>query len=210
MENLFNKLVEENESHEENFVTPQSIAWKLLTDDYHEDLSGALLAFSPDYTQEEDPASFLFEMLLTICLELVSQMALIMHTTEELDNSDSNVVLTKKDFQFEVFFARIKKIFSGVSILFSVGTYDSNSNYTMVEQILKNRYCRVIFRYNHENAIHFDKNDVPDDVNYHFILNENYKNTNDLRNIYAVIVNKNIIYKLSFDKIAKIASTKCV
>ena len=208
MENLFNKLIEESEAYESDYATPQSIAWKLLTDDYHEDLSGALLGFSPDISKEEDPASFSFEMLLTICLEMVSHMALIMHTSSE-NISDDTLILTEKDFQFEEFFTQIKKILGAVSILFSVNTYDNNSNNYTIKKILDGRYCRIVFRYNKNDKIHFDRNGVPDDVNYHFILNDSYENKTDLRDIYAIIVRKDIIYKLSFNKVNKIRNMHC-
>ena len=207
MENLFNKLMDESEAVEDDFSTPQSVAWKLLTDDYHEDLSAALLAFSPDISKEEDPASFSFEMLLTICLELISHMALIMHTDD--NTTDNDVTLTRKDYHFEDFFTQIKKILGKVSILFSFNKYDNNNNDYTIKKILDGRYCRVVFRHNKKDRIYFDRNDVPDDVNYHFILNESYEFNSDLRNIYAIIVEKDIIYKLSFDKISKIASMRC-
>ena len=208
MENLFNKLMEESEAYESDFTTPQSIAWKLLTDDYHEDLSAALLAFSPDILKEDDPVSFSFEMLLTICLEMVSHMALIMNTKEETLENDE-VTLTEKNFLFEDFFTQIKKILGRVSVLFSYIKYDNNNNDYTINKILNDRYCRIVFRYNKKDKVYFDKNDVPDDVCYHFILNESYEHKKDLREIFAVIVKKDDIYKLSFNKVNKITSTRC-
>lgn len=209
MESLFGKLMEENQAEASDFSTPQSIAWKLLMEDYHEDLSAVFLGFSPDEGKDEDPTSFLFEMLLTICMEMISHMALIMHS-DETNEQTENVVLREKDFDFEQFFPQVKKIMTKASILFSFNKYNSDSSQQNIKRTLDERYCRTIFRFNKKDLHYFDENDVPDEVNYHFILNEGYNKTKNLREIYTVIINKNIIYKLSFDRVQKINGSKCL
>lgn len=208
MESLFNKLMDENNEPDSSVMSPQGIAWKLLMEDSIESLSSVITAFSPDYVKEEDPKTFLFELFITVCMELMSQIAIISKSNDNYQENDDPVVLSKKDLNFNETFAHIKKLFAKVSLLFSVNKYENVSSHVQNE-IVNKRYCRIVFRYNKKDKKLFDLNEVPDDLNYHFVLNEGYTKKKNLREIYAIIIDQDTIYKLSFDTVEKIGSSGC-
>ena len=66
----------------------------------------------------------------------------------------------------------------------------------------KHSYCRIALRGLPEDNGFFEmqKKNISSNKLYHFILNSNYKETTDIRDIYAVIKINNIGYKINFVK----------
>jgi len=204
IENRINQICCENDS--DDVYTPASIAWKLLMDDIDDSLSANLMAMTPDNDEDSDPVSFLFEILITIFMEMIFDLAII---NNEIDNDNGfNPDISK--FNINDFLPILEKKFNRVSILLNINTYDKKSDdHENLRNILDNRYCRVILRHCPEDSHIFKKNNIPSELNYHIILNQMYKQKSDLKNIYAIIIIENIIYKISFNLVKKINTSRC-
>jgi hypothetical protein len=210
MKRLVNKLVEDNENRPDEYYTPQNLAWKLLMDDLDEELTGVLQANSPDFQWEEDPSSFLFEILITIFMEMIFDMAIIMNSSEnEFNNCDKEFKPDMKKFNIDDFLPKLKEKFERVSILINIEKHKRTNSDEFLKEIIDDRYCRVILRYYHEDKKLFRKYNVPDDLHYHMILNGNYKKKNKLDDIYAIIILNDFVYQISFLPIKQLGSEKC-
>ena len=64
----------ENECEDEIVFDCETIAWKILMDDEMD--MGKMLTWSPD-DGEDDPASYMFELLINIMMEMIYGMLLI-------------------------------------------------------------------------------------------------------------------------------------
>lgn len=223
-------------SRESNFTSPESIAERLLYPDEEgktpEDLSSIILGFSPD-GNDDDPQTFLFELLLTICMEMM-QSILISMCEDDSDN-DSDIDSNGKDgegdeyieFDYTVenvveVMREIKKAFAKASILFSWTIYDANKKDTASH--ICERYCRTVFRFSEQDTKYFENNDdADDDKEYHFVLNNGYtpnkssgkskKNSNkldkkELRDVYSIFSCGDSVIKIYFDLIVQPAGCK--
>jgi hypothetical protein len=208
MEKIVDEYLEQNEQNEQ-FYTPHLLAWKLLTDDVEGDLTNALTAFNID-GQDDDPATFMFEILLTIFMEMFFTMALLMHDTEnEKKGITTEFNPDMKQIHINDYIPILEKKFNRVSYIMNITTYNKKTeNVSNLKSIFNNRYCRVVFRNSEDKKIFVERN-IQNDVHYHMISNELYKKQKELRNIYAIFQISDMMYKISFCPVTKIASNKC-
>ena len=84
-------------------------------------------------------------------------------------------------------------------VLLLTGTPFVNEIY---DEFKKKSYCRIALRGLSEDAGFFEmqKKNIPATKLYHFILNSNYKETLEIRNIFSVIKINNTGYKIGFIK----------
>ena len=210
MKRLVNKLVENDENRPDEFYTPENLAWKLLMDNIDEELTGVLQANSQDFQKEDDPSSFLFEILITIFMEMIFDIAIIMNASEnESNNSDEEFNPDMKNFDIDDFLPKLKEKFERVSILLNIEKHKRINTDENLRDIIDNRYCRVILRYYHEDKKLFRKYQVPSELHYHMILNGNYIKKPKLENIYAIIMLNDYVYQISFLPFKQIGSGKC-
>lgn len=197
------KLVDEIDENDE-YMSPKSIAIKLLMENVDDDLSGVIMGFNQDNEDDNDPDTFLFEILLTIFMEMIFAIGILMNGT------DKEFVPDLKTFDLNNFLPILKKKFARVSILLKIQTYNKKSDESnVINKIYNGRYCRIILKHNPSEAHLFRLYMVPEDMNYHFLGNKDYVKQTNLKNIYAIITIYDKIYQISFDTIEKINSSKC-
>jgi hypothetical protein len=201
MNNIIDKIIEDK-----NDYTPESLAWKLLLDDVDTALATQLLGINPDDIHDTDQTTYLFEILITIFMEMIFDIALLGDMTEYENNNNTdykfNPDLTKVDLN--VFLPTLIKKFEHISILLSTEINDIDTDDKVyMQEILDNRYCRVILRHNKDDTDYFIKNGLPNDLNYHMILNSNTSNNQfkKIKDVYAVILLNNKLHKIAFDNI---------
>ena len=189
------------------FFDPHDIAWKLLMQDFHHDLSSAILTFTPDTDSEQDPTSFHYEVLLTIFVELVSQIAVMLSAN---DPECSDTFIKKQYFNLEEMREELEKIFRHVGVLLKMKCYHfATSDKKMLQKLCDKTYCRIVFKYDPQSAHYFTDNNLPDELQYHFVGNINYIKTTKMDDIYAVIIDEKSLYKISFSIVPRIAENRC-
>lgn len=206
MEQLAEKLSET--TNDENWYSPQTLAWKLIMDDFTEDdnLANMIMSYNPDHTSENDPASFLFEILLTIFMEMLFDFAIIMSAKEcETNGREFEFKPNMKKFNIDDYTELIQNKFLKVSILLTIEKHDIESfEKDYLEKIINKRYCKVIVKPNRTESHLFKLYKVDSDANYHMILNSSYEKTDVLKDIYAICKINNTLYQISFNIIEKI------
>jgi hypothetical protein len=172
--------------NQDESYTPEELAWKLILDEKVE--PRALLTFSEDNTKE-----ILFEILITIFLEMIFDHSKLQYLENNLDNTQTDTVddnfnnfkldLTKLDFNqiSNLFVEKIKKLKYLLCI-----TELSSEDYTLSK---KYRYCTVLLKDSPSDATYFMMNEehLDPDKRYHFALNGNYKKNSDLRDICCTV-----------------------
>lgn len=189
METLAQEIIDNNT------YTPKSIAWKLLMDDDIAVLSAKLFEINPDDLNDTDPNSYLFEILITIFMEMIFNSAILISATNDDDIESFNPDLSK--FNINNFLPLIKEKFKKINILAVVNEFENNEHTS--NKILSGRYCRIILKCDIKSHHFFKKNNI--DENYHMILNTDFKKSNKLNNIYATVIINNVINQIYFDKI---------
>jgi hypothetical protein len=188
MEKLINEIINDNT------YTPKTIAWKLLLDDDTSILSSELCVFDPDTLTDDDPHSYLFEILITIFMEMIYDSAILMTATEKGDIESFNPDLSK--FDINLFLPIIKSKLEKINILIQIHDFSIHDD---IQYILNNRYCRVLLKHDKKSNYFFKNNNIEE--NYHMVLNYDFIKTNSLKSIYAIININDIIYQIYFDKI---------
>lgn len=204
MDNLVDKMVEQ--TSEQTCYTPESIAWKLLMDDVDQALASKVLVYDPDNSSNGNINSYMFELLITIFMEMIFDMALLFDAEEKEQQNTNNYKFNPdlKKFDLNIFLPTLSKKMNHLSILLKTEVYNKKTDDNKVmQQILNDRYCRVILRHDKNDAHYFKQNNISPELNYHMILNSvnanrNYKN---LKDVYAVIMLNDNLYVIAFDKI---------
>lgn len=195
-EEYYNEKIENAQSS-----TPEELARQLFNEEPGEPCSKGILPFSESY--DPDGASFSFEILITIYLEgFMNIMAIQKSMSEqELGSEYKNKKDYDKDFD-------IYKNISLDDLKFPEPWFNSFGYRVLVEEYdRKNRgkynqtvkplsYCRIMLLFDPKDRLHFLLKKIEN--KYHFILNANYKPTNDLTKIYAVLSKGDKFYKISF------------
>jgi len=202
MNSLIERIIEENDMLANEYYTPQTIAWKLIMDDNDEALSGALLGYADG--GDDDPASFMFEILVTIFIEMIFDIAVIAQATDDeskLQDFEFNPDMGK--FDLDLFINTIKKKFNKISYICSVETYNkkemSKHELAELQETVNNRYCRIILKHNPDDRKIFKTKNIAE--NYHMILNETYIRKKHLRDIYAIVMLYDKVYEIHFDNV---------
>lgn len=205
-------MSEEGDNWEDDWYTPESIAWKLYNETFSEAMSASVLGFGP--VGDNDHVSYIFEMLLSVFFEMLFQMMVIDNAKfmeekaergEDVDDSDLEPDF--EDFNFGLFMPIIETKFKRISYLVNVVDYERNGDefdMEYVNNMMKERFCRVILRHNYEDTHYFDE--IGSDSNYDFIPSEGFEKKNNLRDVFAVLKLNNKIYKIYFSRIDKIGS----
>lgn len=196
-------LIEEaNLKRSSDFYTPESFAWDLLVGDIDNDKVGKLLSYSIENEKDNknDKLTFQFEILITIFLELMFNLAKLDYYGEDNDEDKKFIP------QYDKFDMNLYKNIIGDK--FKIFGYGVNVNFENLEKftldkegfkfLVDNRYCRVLLRYNDINdEKEFSK--FSDDTYYHMIINGLNKNKYDkLEQIYSIFFIGDSVFSVNF------------
>lgn len=191
----------------ENMDDPTGLAWKLLTDDtFYSDYGCRIQTFNADgYDEENDPNTFFFEILLHIFLSLIQNISLIMDSGNESKISHRNLFHSDPEkFDLNLYLPTIEAKFRQLAITIVVSEYKIDDyNEDDINNIVRNRYCRIVTRNQKKNEHYFYENNVPDNEMFHMILSETYKKKINLKDTYAILMNNTKLYKIHFDLCTK-------
>jgi len=177
---------------DDDTYTAESFAWKLLMDDDDNDSLGTQLqTFAETYDEEDDPITFFYEIILTILMELIFG---IMQLNNQAEGNDDSYVPDYKKYDIDTIMPILIQKFVKLHIMIYIIEIDRDEN-------IDDRYCKIIFRHNQADEFFFNryKNNIPDDKNYHMILNGKYAKQTELNNIYSTCSLNNKMYKISFN-----------
>jgi len=146
---------------------------------------------------DNDVASFNFEILLTIYLEgFMNILQVSKHnymgskTNDDEIENDIYKNMTEDDFKFP------EPWFNSFGYSIRITEYGKES-WTEFNNVIKPfSYCRILLSFTPGDKIHFKLKGLTS--KYHFILNGSYKITSKLENIYAVLSKDDKFYKISF------------
>ena len=194
----------------DDVITPEVLARKLLFDDDIENYSGIVLPFIINDEKKEDNiydnCAGQFEILITIYMEMVYGLLMINHINDhindngELDdtiNLDAtfNPDLTEYDIGdlTDMFRDKMRK----VRIYLSVSEVHDND-------ICADYYCKIILKDTFDGKIYFNQNHERLDPNKHYtflLRNDTVKNQTKLNDFYAICSLPNKKVKISFSVI---------
>jgi hypothetical protein len=183
---------------DEHYYTPEEFANKLLTDNTKgKELSNHLQTFIDGYDcdNDNDQNTFLFEILITIFLELY--YGLVEKNNEH--NDDIIIDATTMD-SIET---EIKEKFNSINYMVSIHKYEIDEyNTEFLKPITNKRYCKIICRHNKDDLDYFNKyiDNIDENKIYHMMLNNNYIKQNNLKDIYSIWIYSNMYYKIFFTK----------
>jgi len=220
---------DEIDSHlNEDVFTPESLSWKLLIDDSTIS-NGIMQSFVPESNRNnsnssnvsyEEPNNDLlniseqleteFEISLIIYMEMVFNWFKLLYLTEIEANSTTTTstsssvpdfvpdysTITLSDLE-EPFKEKLKKI----NYLLHISPITADLH----KSLIKNSYCKILFRHLQSDAGFFIINkQIPVTKYYHFVLNGQYTSnlTTKLVHLYALAKINNLYFKISFSKIA--------
>ncbi len=129
---------------------------------------------------EDEDLTYVFEVLINLSTEALLMISDI-NNYENLDLT-TMVILNRW----------LRKI--GYVIKLDVDDYANIGNYN-------DRYCKIIIRSDKTNEKYFEELNIQ--KNYHFLLNANnpIKNYKYLEDIYAILIQNGIIYKIHFNQL---------
>lgn len=192
---------------DDDIITPEVLARKLLFDDDISGYSGTLLPFiiNDEKTDDNDynRCAGQFEILITVYMEMVYGLLMINHINEHINedgvlddtidlDATFNPDLTEYDISdlTEIFSEK----FSKVKIFLSV-TEMNNSIY------YNEYYCRILLKETNEGKTYFNENKDRLDPNKHYtflLRNDINKNQTRLNDFYAICSFNNKKVKISF------------
>lgn len=194
MNRLIDELNELEDQWMNDFHTPQTLAWKLLTGDEITNLSSTILSFNADgYDEADDPISFTFEIMITIFAEMLCSLATLMSEDDEY---------IRKRLVMSDFFDTIKEKLLKASVTMHINVIEKEwleGDDGYFKGILDKRYCKVILRDNPNEEKLFEAYGVPNENMYHMLLNPKYRKQKNLKDIEALFTVKDNIYQISFD-----------
>jgi hypothetical protein len=174
--------------------TPEDLSWKLLTDDALAPATAEILTAD---NEGGNQTTYLFEILLTIYVEMIINNAKMLHL---INKSESGDLITLDDFKIiydnltidqltEPFREKLLKIgyFLHIDIVNSLGT---------------TYYCKILFKDLPSNNIFFQTHHHIT-KKYHFILNASFKSTPHMKleDMCAVSSINGTNYKVYFEKV---------
>lgn len=184
----------ENNTNQDDTFTPEELAWRLLLDENVNNVQ--LLAYS-----DENSIEILFEILLTIYVEMIFNYYKLQYLESQADNDNFDETyenfkpdLSKINISIltENFDEKIKKL----KFVLSVNEI-SKERY---EECKINRYCTIIFKDLLRDRAFFMMNSeyLDPEKRYHFIKNSKYNTTNILRDIFCSFELNDKYYKINF------------
>lgn len=197
-----------------DFYDASTIAWKLFQDETNTPLSACILPFGPD--GETDLVTYNFEVLLSIFMELLMHIMMI-EIAKDVENEIEEEIKTNEynidpdnidlepyydDFNMKNYLETIIIKFKRIGHIVNVQSFDiidDEYEKQFLELIIKDRYCRIILK-NNPTDMHYFKS-IGSNEQFDFIPSSNYKKNNKLRDVYAILMLNDKLYKIYFDKI---------
>ena len=189
-----------NQHSDNDTYTPESIAWRLLVDDdFVKTENGQLLGFLQEgqINDKLEATTIGFEILITIYMEMVINWYKLLYIMETSDDKGFKLDLT--NVTIDDLLNPFKEKIQTLGYILSITEF---KNLQIYDEFKKKCYCRIALRGLPEDNGFFEtqKKNISSDKLYHFILNSNYKETTEIRNIFAVIKINNVGYKINFVK----------
>jgi len=184
--------------------TPEELARQLFNNEPGEPCSKGILPVSKSY--DTDAASLVFEILITIYLEGLMNIMAIQKSMYE--NELGEEYKNKKDYDkdYEIYKnVTINDLkfpepwFNSFGYRIFIEEYDKKNRGKYNQKIKPFSYCRIILSFDPKDRLQFIFKKIEN--RYHFILNANYKPTNELTKIYAVLSKGDKFYKISFKRL---------
>ena len=200
----------------DEIVTPESLAWKLLMDNEIDDLKGVIMSFidgCDENTNYENQAGQ-FEILVTMYMEMVFGLLKINHISKQLNEKgelDADIDLEKSfspdltnlslDDLTVVFREKFKKIriFLSTSLILDSDP-ENQKNFGSKSQY----YCRILLKDLLVDRTYFwtNRQRIDPDKRYTFVIrNDPDKKQNKIDDFYAVCALPNMKVKISFSPI---------
>lgn len=188
----------DNVSNDGEVYTPEELAWQLILD---ENISPRTLMTFADENSKE----IMFEILVTIYLEMIFNYYKLKYLENTTDNDD-DIINAYDNFKLDltnvnvnmltdIFFEKFKKL----RIILSV----RDMSQIEYENTKKIRYCTVMLKDSPQDATYFMMNEEYLDKNkrYHFVLNSLYQKKENLRDIVCTININGKYFKINFNTI---------
>ena len=188
----------------DDIFTPETLAWRLLVDDeLKNDTNIKQIMASIDLDEESNPdifnkEAYLFEILLTIYLEMLFGWYKLLHLMENEENDNPT------EFKLNLSELTIKDLEEPFKEKFKLLGYMLNiyeiTNKDYYDYLRNESYCRVALRDLPSDFGFFEinKNRIDPEKRYHFILNSKFKGKTILRDIFMLLVINDVGYKISF------------
>jgi hypothetical protein len=184
---------------EDNTFTPEELAWRLVLD---ENINSApLIAFSDENTKE-----ILFEILITIYVEMIfnySKLKFLENKSDNSDKSDENFDNNFDNFKINLNTVNINDLTNIFTDKFHKLKFILNVTEITREQYnesKKKRYCTVMLKDSPTDYLYFEmnKDHIDPEKRYHFVLNNLYKEQSELKDIFCSFNINNKYYKIYF------------
>jgi hypothetical protein len=181
---------------EDNTFTPEELAWRLILDETID--SAPMLAFSDENTKE-----ILFEILITIYVEMIFGYSKLKYL-ENLNDSEDY------DTNFDNFKIKLEHVnISDLTDIF-IDKFNKLKFILHVNEITKEqfneskkyRYCTILLKDSPSDYMYFElnKEHLDPEKRYHFVLNNLYKDKEELRDIFCSFSINNRCYKINFNQ----------
>jgi hypothetical protein len=183
--------------------TPETLAWKLLFDNNIESFSSQLLTFTDEASKETEPTTYIFEVLITIFMEMIIAILKTNYYSDDNNNDkEFNPKFSHNDF--DEILSNLKQKFNLINILLFIEKIEPiEDNKLHITEVTKNRYCRIIMKHNKDDFTLFNiyEDRIPEDKIYHMLLNNKFVLTNkNLNSVYAIASLDGITYRIYFSK----------
>lgn len=204
------KLLEEVKMQRiDDFYTPESLAWDLLVGDIDNTKVGKLLDYSYENINNNisshEKITFRFEILLTIFMEILFDLAKLEYYSQNDGNDGNNnkFIPEYEKFNIDAYINLIEdkfKIFGFCVFINKEKMEKFSSDKDGFKFLMENRYCRVLLKnYNEDNS---EFENLPDDTYYHMKINGLNKNNYDnLKQIYSVFFLNEYVFCVNFCEI---------
>lgn len=219
MEHFLNQDTYDDDK-DEDIVTPESLAWRLLIDDDVNDYAGVLLPFvTGDNNTTNDSIRYdnladQFQILITIYMEMLFGMLKINHINSYIDTNgdlDESVDLEAtfnpdiSKFTIDDLIGTFRDRFAKIRVFLSVrGIYDSNENNPKEYGSDSDYYCRIILKNSPEGKTYFRTNSHwldPEKLYTFVIRNDDKKRQKKIDDFFAVCTLPNLKVRVAFSQI---------
>lgn len=207
MENKMENDKKKCDTNNDDTFTPEELAWRLLFDDNVDNVQ--LLAFS-----DENSIEILFEILLTIYVEMIFNYYKIQYLETCLNNDDGNNDNFNDNFDdnFNDKFDNYKLDLTQINLGMLTDKFDekikkikfilniNEMTFDRFEECKINRYCTILFKDLLRDKAFFIMNGeyLDPEKRYHFVKNSRYENKNNLRDIFCSFELNGKYYKINF------------
>jgi len=184
----------------DDIFTPEEIAWRLLLDENVNNVQ--LLAFS-----DENSVEILFEILLTIYLEMIYNHYKMEHLTslsedknfdKNFDDNFNKYNLDLSKITLSTLIADFDKKFKKIKFILNINEISQE----IFNEYKINRYCTILFRDLQRDSTFFIMNStyLDPEKRYHFVKNSKYTNKTVLRDIFCSFELNGKYYKINFSE----------